>query len=119
MSKAAWPWPDSFDAMTAAPQYHVLLFENERVRVLDTRIPPGDIVPAHSHRWPALYYTIQAGDFVRRDLDGKVLFDSRSVGGMLKSAAATWVEPLQPHSVENVSGSEIHLVSIELKEPRA
>ena len=110
-----WPWPDSLDAMIAAPQYHQLLLENDRVRVLDTVIPVGDIVPVHTHRWPAVYYTIAPGDFVRRDGEGKVLFDSRSVPGMLTASAATFIECLPPHSVENVSGSEIHLISVELK----
>ncbi len=114
----AWPWPDSLDAVIAAPQYHRLVLENDRVRVLDTRIPPGDIVPVHTHRWPAIYYTIAAGDFVRRDGEGKVLFDSRTVPGMLTASAGTWIECLPPHSVENVSPSEIHLISVELKEPK-
>ena len=34
-------WPDELDALVAAPQHHTLLFENEFVRVLDTRIAPG------------------------------------------------------------------------------
>jgi len=102
--------------MIAAPQYHQLLLENDRVRVLDSRIPPGEIVPLHTHRWPAVYYTIAGGDFVRRDGEGKVLFDSRSVPGMLTSSASTWVECLPPHSVENVSPSEIRLISVELKD---
>jgi len=34
-------WPDELDASSAAPQYHALLFENEAVRVLDTRVSPG------------------------------------------------------------------------------
>jgi hypothetical protein len=114
--KAAWPWPDSLDAMIAAPEYHRLVLENDRVRVLDTRIPVGDVVPLHTHRWPALYYTLVAGDFVRRDGEGNVLFDSRTVPGMLTASAATFVECLPPHSVENVSGVEIHLISVELKQ---
>jgi hypothetical protein len=115
-TKAEWPWPDSLDAVIAAPQYHRLVLENDRVRVLDTRIPAGDIVPVHTHRWPAIYYTISPGDFVRRDGEGKVLFDSRSVPGMLSASAANYIECLPPHSVENVSAGEIHLISVELKQ---
>lgn len=100
----------------AAPQYHRIVLENDRVRVLDTRIPVGDIVPVHTHRWPALYYTIVAGDFVRRDPDGNILFDSRTVPGLLTASEATFMECLQPHSVENVSATEIHLISVELKQ---
>ena len=113
---APWPWPDHLDAVIAAPQYHVVLLENERVRVLDTRVPVGEIVPVHTHRWPALYYTIVAGDFIRRDPEGNVLFDSRTVTGLLKRSDATFMESLVPHSVENVSSVEIHLISVELKD---
>ena len=35
------PWPDSPDALTAAPDYHRLLFENERVRILEVHVGPG------------------------------------------------------------------------------
>ena len=31
-------WPDELDALSAEPPYHALLFENEAVRVLDTRV---------------------------------------------------------------------------------
>jgi hypothetical protein len=72
-----WPWPDSLDALTAAPKHHKLVLDNDRVRVLDTRIPPGDLVPVHTHRWPAVYYTISGGDFVHYDAEGNVLLDTR------------------------------------------
>jgi hypothetical protein len=35
-------WPDELDALIAAPRHHLLLMENESVRVLDTRVPPGE-----------------------------------------------------------------------------
>jgi len=114
-SAGSWPWPDSLDAVVAAPQYHRIVLENDRVRVLDTRIPAGEIVPVHTHHWPAIYYTIVAGDFIRRDQEGKVLFDSRSVPGLLTAQEGTWMECLTPHSVENVGAREIHLISVELK----
>ena len=69
----AWPWPDALDAVIAAPKHHGLVFGNEQVRVLDTHIPAGDIVPDHTHRWPAVYYTISFSDFIRRDQDGNLL----------------------------------------------
>ena len=33
-----WPWPAELDAMTAAPEYHTLLFENDEVRVLEAHV---------------------------------------------------------------------------------
>lgn len=112
-----WPWPDSLDAVIAAPKHHRLVLENDRVRVLDTRIPVGDTVPVHTHRWPAVYHTVQFSHFVRRDPDGKVTFDSRiALGeGPQPSGAAGFLDHIPPHSIENVGDVEIHLVSVEIK----
>ena len=110
-----WPWPDSLDAVVAAPKHHTLVFENEQVRVLDTVIPIGDTVPVHTHRWPAVYYTISFSDFIRRDQDGNVLFDSRTATG--PRSLVNWVDCLPPHSVENVGNNDIRLISWELKLP--
>src|SRR2546430_11020990 len=58
--------------------FRSLLFENERVRVLDTRVAPGETTPVHTHRWPSVMYVVRWGDFVRRDGDGKVVLDRKS-----------------------------------------
>jgi hypothetical protein len=113
-----WPWPDSLDALTAAPEYHRLLFENEYVRVLEVRIKPGQFVPVHTHRWPCAAYVVSGSDFVRRDGEGKVLFDSRTAGPPSPTPTTQWVPPLPPHSVENIGNAEIFLISTELKERR-
>jgi hypothetical protein len=110
---ADWPWPDELDAVIAAPKHHTLILENDRVRLLDTRIPVGGTVPVHTHRWPAVYYTLRFSHFVRRDGEGAVLFDSRTLSTAMPAAA--WLDCLPPHSVENVGDVEIHLVSVELK----
>jgi hypothetical protein len=114
MEDPDWPWPDSLDALIAAPNHHKLVLDNERVRVLDTHIPAGDLVPVHTHRWPAVYYTITGGDFVRYDVEGNVLFDSRQHPAHT-GQPARFIESLPPHSVENVGPREIHLISVEMK----
>jgi len=111
----AWPWPDSLDALIAAPRHHKLMFENERVRILEVRIPPGETVPVHTHRWPSAIYVAKQGDFIRRDGDGHLLFDSRTLGPPPTEPLVQWVPPLPPHSVENVGSIEILLISAELK----
>jgi hypothetical protein len=114
-----WPWPDELDAVTAAGKYHKVLFENERVRVLEVRIARGQTVPLHTHRWPGALYTESWSDFVRRDGEGNVTFDSRDAGPPPNRGTAQWLEALPPHSVENVGAAEIRLISVELKEPLA
>jgi hypothetical protein len=73
-----WDWPDSLDALQAAPGSHRLLLENHRVRVLLTTIPCGATTAVHTHRWPSVEYVLSASNFVRRDADGTVLFDTRA-----------------------------------------
>ena len=113
--RSSWPWPDALDALTAAPDHHTLLFENERVRVIRTRILPGQIVPVHTHRWPAVLSLSSWSDFVRRDPQGNVLLDTRTTSDAPKLNTPIWLEPLPPHSVENVGDAEINNVQVEIK----
>jgi hypothetical protein len=92
-STAGWSWPDSLDALIAAPLHHTLMFENDRVRVLDTRIAPGDRTPIHTHRWPSVYHVLGWGDIVRRDADGKVLMDTRTAAPPSEPPAVLWSAP--------------------------
>jgi len=104
------------DAMTVAPDHHRVLFENERVRILDTRLAPGDRTPVHAHEWPAALYVLNWSDFIRRDADGTVLVDSRDRPSHVPGEGL-WMEPLPPHSVENVGTADLHIVAVELKAP--
>jgi hypothetical protein len=92
-----------------------VLLENHRVRVLDTRVESGDTVPVHTHRWPSVYYVLSLSDFVRRDGDGNVLLDTRTLDAASEQPSVLWSEPLAPHSLENVGDRDIHLIAVELK----
>jgi hypothetical protein len=112
---SGWPWPEQMDGLVAAPKHHKLLFENDRVRVLDTRIAPGDTVPLHTHRWPAVHHVMSWSDFVRRDDQGKVLVDTRGRPAPAGLPVVQWGEALPPHTLENVGSAVLHVVSTELK----
>jgi mannose-6-phosphate isomerase-like protein (cupin superfamily) len=107
-------WPEELDALRAAPGHHVLLMENERVRVLDTRIGAGELAPLHTHRWPSTLYIMSWSDFVRRDADGAVMADSRGSVG-LAEGSAVWSGPVGPHTLENVGARELRVISVEMK----
>jgi len=115
MSKSLQSWPPELDALIAAPRHHRLLFENDRVRVLDTRIAPGDTVPLHTHCWPAVYQVVSWSDFVRRDEHGAVQVDTRGKPA-IAAGSVLWSGPLGPHKLENVGATELHVVSVELKD---
>jgi hypothetical protein len=108
-------WPASRDALVAAPRHHKLLLENDHVRVLETWILPGDIVPLHTHRWPHVQYILSWSHMVRYDAEGNVVFDSRTLAQTPAPFTALWSEPLAPHSVENVGTNEIHVIAVEWK----
>src|ERR1700723_2214112 len=98
----AWPWPDSLDALVAAPAQHDLLLEDERVRIVHTHIAPGEIVPLHTHRWGGISYLQSFSHFIRRNERGEIKFDSRQAGEPPVTPCARWLQPLPPHTVENL-----------------
>jgi len=103
------------DAMQAAPEHHDILLENDKVRVLDTRLGPGERTPVHAHQWPATLYVLSWSDFVRYDPDGNVLVDSRAMVAKPAVGSAIWSGPLEPHYVRNVGQAELHIIAIEMK----
>jgi hypothetical protein len=107
-------WPDELDALVAAPEHHALLLENEFVRVLETKVRPGHTVPLHTHQWQSTLHILTWNDFLRRDADGGVVADSRTVA-TVHPGSALWSGPLPPHTLENVGGSELQAISVELK----
>jgi len=111
------PWPAHLDALAAAPGHHTLLFENDAVRILDTHIAAGARTPVHTHRWPAALYILSWSPFVRRDARGEITLDSRTVAALANPPPALWTAALPPHSLENVGPADLHLISVELKQP--
>jgi hypothetical protein len=108
-------WPDELDAVIACGQHHRLAMENEQVRVLETRIEPGETVALHTHQWPAAYYVLSWSDFVRRDQHGEVCLDTRVAGLSFEPGHAMWSGALSPHTLENVGDRTIHMISVEIK----
>ena len=107
----AWEWPEEMDAVLAAGEHHRLLLENDRVRVLDIRIRPGETVELHTHCWPSVLYLLSWSDFVRRDAAGVVLMDSRT-GERPVVGGAVWSQAMPTHPLENVRVWELRLVGV-------
>lgn len=107
------------DAMTAAPDHHFVLLENDQVRILDTNLKPGERTPLHAHPWPAALYVKSWSHFIRRDAAGAILVDSRAMATRPTPGDALWLPPLLPHSIENIGDADLHLVAVELKQAPA
>jgi quercetin dioxygenase-like cupin family protein len=105
-----WPWPETMDALQAAPASHRLLLENDRVRVLDVEIEPGSREPEHTHQAPSVMIVDEPAR-IRYYQGDALLFESQAPPG----AAVHWMEPEGPHSVENIDDHRYHAIRIELK----
>jgi quercetin dioxygenase-like cupin family protein len=42
--------PEELDGPLAAPDHHRVIYEDERVRVMELTVAPGERVPVHTHR---------------------------------------------------------------------
>ena len=94
--------------MESNPQHYKVVFENERVRVLEYTDRPGDRTTPHEHP-DSVMYTLSS--FRRRLVSGDV---QREVE--LQSGTVSWL-PAQQHHGENIGDSETHALFVELKEP--
>jgi hypothetical protein len=106
--------PVALDALVAVPEHHILLFENDAVRVLETRIALGSRTPIHTHCYPGVVYILKQSSIVRRDDGGEITFDARLLPPVSKPSPES-LPPLGPHSIENVGEAEVWAMSVELK----
>lgn len=111
-------WCKTLDAVAAAPEHHRVIFENEHVRVLDSRVGPGEATPVHTHCWASVVYTLQTGDFIRFDAVDKTIVDTRITPINVETNTPRHFPPLRPHSVEYVGDKEIRAITVELKDQR-
>jgi quercetin dioxygenase-like cupin family protein len=99
------------DAVKVAPTVYKLLLDNERVRVLEVTVKPGETTPLHSHPDYSVYAI--DGGMVR-------FFSSAADTGVvveLKTGNASW-HNAEVHSAKNVGTTTIRVVVTELKEPK-
>ena len=99
---------ESHDPSVTDPALYAVIYENERIRVLEYRDRPGD--RTHPHRHPDSVM-VTLGAFRRRVANG-----GRSVDVELPAGAVRWVGA-QEHLGENIGDTPSHAIFVELKEP--
>ena len=112
--------PLSYDAVTAAPDNHRVVFENERVRVLEVTIKPGEKEPFHEHPVFSVMNIITGAPLriTQATLeDGKIVPGKTiEVGKDNFQPPPLWMPPQGLHSAENVGTVVFFAYRIELKE---
>ncbi|MEE9285647.1 MAG: cupin domain-containing protein [Dehalococcoidia bacterium] len=93
--------------MQVAPHAYKVVLENDLVRVLESRMKPGETTEMHSHP-DVVACAFRDGKFKFTSPDG----DSMTIE--LKAGDAIFVGAVE-HSTENVGDSEAHTLLVELK----
>ena len=98
----------SHDPTVTDPELYKVIFENERVRVLEYMDRPGDKTRPHRHP-DSVMYTLSS--FQRRISAG-----GREVNVDLGAGQVRWLGA-QEHAGHNTGSTDTHSIFIELKEP--
>ena len=97
----------TLDPVETNPEHYAVVYENDRVRVLEYTDQPGDRTTPHAHP-DSVMHTLSA--FRRRlHADGK----HRDVD--MPAGLTGWL-PAQQHSGENIGDTPTHVLFVELKE---
>ncbi len=96
------------DPIEVGPTIYKLLFDNDRVRVMEITFKPGDTIAIHWH--PDHVVTFVAGGTLKLTYpDGT----SKEISG--QAGQAFWI-PSESHAAENVGTTEVKGIVIEIKE---
>ncbi len=100
----------SLDPVETNPDHYTVVFENDRVRVLEYTDRPGDRTTPHEHP-DSVMHTLSS--FRRRLSSGD---QQREVA--MPAGLTGWL-PAQQHSGENIGDTESHVLFVELKDSPA
>ena len=100
------------DVMSAAPEHYTVRVENNDVRVIENVLAPGGKDGMHTH--PAgWYYVTKPGKMKVVHADGKEeIWDA-------KAGEAGWMEAEGPHTSENIGGTTMAFILVEVKSAAA
>ncbi|MDO8580400.1 MAG: cupin domain-containing protein [Candidatus Omnitrophota bacterium] len=98
------------DPLEVAPDMYKLVYQNERVRVMEVTFQPGQSIPEHSHP-DHFVYVLEGGQLKITKAEGTVTDAQLNVGDVIWLNAET-------HSAVNTGTSVVRLLVTELKEPK-
>lgn len=110
-----WNYPDSLDATKAAPNSHIVIFENEKVRILNVLIKAGEKEPMHTHNRESVMIVDQPARIRYYDENNEVVFESKKENFSYEPRQPSWMEIEGLHSVENIDTVVYSATRIELK----
>ncbi|HLI14561.1 MAG TPA: hypothetical protein VKV23_00730 [Acidimicrobiales bacterium] len=109
---------DYAEELAAAPRNHEigtsLWFENDRVRVFEVRLEPGERGAFHVHDRPYLWTVVEAGRGLQRLADGTFAVRDYELGDTRFLEHSP--EHALVHDLENVGTTTLRFVTVELRD---
>jgi hypothetical protein len=99
--------PVALDPVKLDPEHHPVVFENDRVRVLHTLLPPHVKSPMHEHPHYVVVYLTELHTTMKMG-DGKLVDNPRKAGDI------GWRDPLK-HQTEQMGDTPAAEIQVELK----
>lgn len=99
------------DPIEVAPNMYKLVYENDRVRVMEVTFQVGESIPEHSHP-DHFVYVLQGGTVQITKDDGTVTDATMKPGDVVWLSAET-------HRATNTGTTPVRLLVTEIKEPAA
>lgn len=109
-----WVWQKKLDAVLAAPRSHKILLENKEVRVVEVIIEPNTKEPRHTHQWSSVMIVNSSARIRYFDKNNKATeYPKRNIS--FQNPLVEYLEPEEPHAVENIDKVPYHAYRIEIK----
>jgi len=123
---AEWPYPIVYDAINAAPNNYKLLFENNKLRVLEVTVRPGETTPMHGNPYPHVLafnsLTLDSPDITDKKLDPSSALNGQGAGRAPAPRTHNLTEPMcmtmaprAPHAIHNGGSVPLHYYQIDYK----
>jgi hypothetical protein len=114
-------WDPKLDAVIAAPANHKVVFENDRLRVLEVILEPDEEEPTHHHRWHSVFVLDQVQGPIHDIMpDGTMAPPNRDVVKAIQAwdgrgCLVVHMAPQPAGRVLNASGKTLHGIRVEMK----
>src|SRR5262245_38947982 len=121
-----WSWSPYLDAVQAAPKSHRVFIDNDRVRVLEVVVQPGQKEPIHTHQWPSVMYVTNPAPlryYSATLVNGKWVEKTDDSGAQStppnpnRPRPPQYLESEGPHAVENLGTTAFRALRVEIKSP--
>ena len=105
-----WEWPENLDALTAAPENHKVVYEDDSVRVLAVILDGKKSEPIHTHKWKSIMWIskpivpCQINNY-KKDGNGKLVKSDSIIIKEMPVDMGQLINPEGPTSITNL-GSE-------------